>query len=99
MADKSWKRKVWNRDNWLCCYCRCQLQLKDNDRPDAATVDHKIPVSRGGTNDMANLASACRECNEGKGNMTLAEWERAGKPKKPYVDRGSAARYLARGYL
>ncbi|MCV7068892.1 HNH endonuclease [Mycolicibacterium farcinogenes] len=31
-----------------------------------ATVDHKVPVSKFGTNDMANLELLCRYCNEGK---------------------------------
>ena len=30
-------------------------------------VDHKIPVSRGGTDDIDNLTTACFKCNRGKG--------------------------------
>lgn len=33
--------------------------------PDAATVDHVIPTSAGGTNAMSNLVTACPECNVG----------------------------------
>ena len=30
-------------------------------------VDHVIPIARGGTDDLANLALACRSCNARKG--------------------------------
>lgn len=35
--------------------------------PKAGTVDHVIPVSRGGTNDASNLVPACGPCNYSKG--------------------------------
>jgi len=33
----------------------------------STTVDHKLPLSRGGTNDLTNLVGACRRCNEARG--------------------------------
>ena len=32
-------------------------------------VDHKIPVSRGGTDDEKNLITKCFNCNRGKGDL------------------------------
>jgi len=34
---------------------------------DNATVEHILPRSRGGSNDIKNLAIACRHCNVEKG--------------------------------
>ena len=31
-------------------------------------VDHVIPISRGGTDDISNLKTACFKCNRGKGD-------------------------------
>lgn len=31
------------------------------------TIDHVVPLSAGGTNDLANLAVRCRACNSRKG--------------------------------
>lgn len=36
-------------------------------------VDHVIPRSRGGGDDMGNLVTACRDCNRGKGPRQLAD--------------------------
>lgn len=47
-----------------CPYCGC---------PYPTTVDHDIPVSRGGTSDRANLVPCCWPCNHRKGARTGAE--------------------------
>lgn len=38
------------------------------------TVDHVIPVSRGGSDELENLAPACMPCNREKLNFTPDEW-------------------------
>lgn len=40
----------------------------------AGTVDHLVPISRGGTNARDNLVSACSGCNYGKRDRTEQEW-------------------------
>ena len=37
-------------------------------------VDHRVPLSRGGTNDFDNLACACVSCNTQKASYHLHEW-------------------------
>ena len=39
------------------------------------SVDHTIPLSRGGGNALGNLVPCCRRCNEAKGAMDGGEWE------------------------
>lgn len=55
------REAVFNRDNYQCRYCRSIRDL---------TIDHVLPGSRGGTNMMENLVTACRSCNSSKGNRT-----------------------------
>lgn len=40
----------------------------------ATTKDHIIPVSQGGSNDIANIVPACQPCNSSKGAKTPEEW-------------------------
>ena len=59
--------EVFKRDSFTCQYCGTQA-------PDAILeVDHIIPVSKGGTNDVLNLITACKECNRGKSNNVLSD--------------------------
>jgi 5-methylcytosine-specific restriction endonuclease McrA len=43
----------------------------------ASTIDHIVPLSAGGTDDPANLTSACWRCNSKKGNQPVARMIRA----------------------
>lgn len=49
---------------------RCVYCLK----PDKLTIDHKIPLSRGGSNQLANIVPACRFCNNSKNSKTAKEF-------------------------
>jgi hypothetical protein len=57
-VSKRTRYEVLRRDNFTCRYCR------STDNP--LTVDHVQPVALGGTDDPANLVTACRDCNAGK---------------------------------
>ena len=48
-----------------CAYCGSTEKL---------TIDHVIPLSRGGTNWPSNLRPACRSCNSAKRDRVPAEW-------------------------
>jgi hypothetical protein len=58
---KLWKRiskQVFERDKYICQYCGQVGGILE--------VDHKISISRGGTNQIDNLATSCRKCNRQK---------------------------------
>jgi len=57
---------VFLRDDFTCAYC--------GQRGKKLECDHIVPVSRGGSNDMANLTTACRKCNRSKRDKMLSEW-------------------------
>ena len=45
------------------------------DAPAPSTVEHLIPISRGGAHTIGNLAPLCQPCNSSKRDMTWAEWK------------------------
>ena len=51
-----------------CIHCNSKLVVADDGRSlGEATLEHIIPQTRGGTNDLMNLAVACGRCNREKG--------------------------------
>lgn len=55
---------------WHCRYCRTELTEK------TLTLDHAIPLSRGGSEWPANCLPACLSCNSQKHDQTLTEYLR-----------------------
>ncbi len=52
-----------------CFWCGTSLT------PETITIDHYIPLSRGGSNKIKNLRLACRRCNQNRGNALPREAE------------------------
>lgn len=57
------------------------------------SLEHLVPISRGGTNDYSNLGVSHRKCNSAKYNMTLEEFfNRRGMDSYNHQDRALTAR-------
>ena len=65
------KHKLFGLQEGICNGCDTQFPFK------IMEVDHILPQSRGGTDEISNLQILCSHCNRSKGNKTMAEW-RAG---------------------
>lgn len=61
-----WKRRC---SKGVCYYCEKQTP------PEDLTMDHVVPLSRGGRSKKGNLVPACKECNNKKKQMLPFEWE------------------------
>jgi len=57
-----------NVQNGICHYCKRPTELKH------WSVDHKQPLSRGGSNRMPNLVGCCKTCNGAKACLTYEEF-------------------------
>ena len=77
---KSVRFEVFKRDSFKCQYCGASA-------PDVILeVDHIVPVSEGGENDMMNLITSCRDCNRGKGKKKLTDRQTIEKQKTELDD-------------
>ncbi len=57
--------QIFERDDYICQYC--------GKRGGRIECDHRVPLSRGGSNEDDNLATACLPCNRRKGDRTPEE--------------------------
>lgn len=57
--------EIFKRDRFICAYC-------GRTPPEVLLhVDHVVPKAEGGSDDPANLRTACRDCNLGNGAIPL----------------------------
>ena len=63
----SWEDKehVLKKSKGRCCHCGKSLDKY------AMTMDHYIPLSKGGTNDLTNIVALCYDCNQDKDNKVV----------------------------
>jgi len=61
-----WKRRL---AKGVCQYC------KRSTPPKELTMDHIVPVSRGGKSTKGNVVPCCKECNNAKKQLLPMEWE------------------------
>lgn len=62
------KSQVAQRAGFCCEYCLSQADFS----PDSFSVEHIIPISKGGADDKDNLAYSCQGCNNRKYTHTEA---------------------------
>ncbi len=61
-----WKRKC---SSGICYYCGKQFKAKD------LTMDHIVPIIRGGKSTKGNVVPVCKACNDKKKYLLPIEWE------------------------
>lgn len=65
-SSEWWKRKL---AKGICFYCGRAFPAKE------LTMDHIVPVARGGKSTKGNIVTACKECNNAKKQLLPIEWE------------------------
>ncbi len=61
-----WKRR---RAAGICHYCGGKFPVRE------LTMDHLVPLVRGGRSTKGNLVPACKDCNTKKQHRLAFEWE------------------------
>jgi len=66
------RRSRWWADRiarGICQYCEGRFP------PEELTMDHVVPLARGGRSSRGNLVPACKECNSRKKYLLPMEWD------------------------
>ena len=61
-----WKRRL---SKGVCDYCGKETP------PKKLTMDHIVPLARGGRSTKGNVVPACKECNTRKKQLLPMEWD------------------------
>ncbi len=61
-----WKNQLGHGQ---CFYCKKDIH------PKRLTMDHIVPIIRGGKTNRRNVVSACKECNNNKKYLLPVEWQ------------------------
>ena len=61
-----WKRRL---DKGVCHWCGRRFA------PSELTMDHIVPIARGGLSTKGNVVVCCKECNNQKKQLLPMEWE------------------------
>lgn len=77
------RREKFQRLGNVCFYCQAQKPL---------TVDHDVPLARGGTDDIENILPACRRCNSSKNTKTAQEFMATNHQRTGGVKSGDEGR-------
>ena len=74
--SKKIRFEVFKRDHFACKYC-------GREAPSVILeIDHIKPIVEGGDNSLFNLVTACKDCNSGKGGVTLENKQEILKQKQ-----------------
>lgn len=80
VLERDWRRLL-NRYDGMCAYCKVAP---------AESIDHVVPVSRGGSDMIGNYLPACKSCNSSKCDKLLVEWRG--------TEKRIAERHIARAF-
>lgn len=69
----TWRRKHAKKQGHLCAYCGHLLSEDPRSRW-VTTLDHVVPIARGGRDHWENTCAACRVCNQSKADRTAEEF-------------------------
>lgn len=86
---QDWRWKHFKRQEGRCAYCGRAMVLGPTNARNLATLDHVLPLSRGGLHHWENTVAACKACNHYKGDMTADEFLNSDALNESAPDRGA----------
>lgn len=64
-AKRIWRKQIKEQWDHKCAYCGSEENL---------TLDHVVPQSKGGLDNIKNVVCCCHSCNQSKSHSPWEEW-------------------------
>jgi len=64
-AKRIWRRDIREKWSHRCAYCGSDADI---------TIDHIVPLSKGGLDFTNNVVACCKSCNQSKGHTPVMKW-------------------------
>jgi 5-methylcytosine-specific restriction endonuclease McrA len=76
-------RRIISRDQPPCHICGGEIlsDIGDHIHPLSYQADHIVPVPKGGSDTLSNIAASHRRCNQSRYSKSLPGQQMPGKPK------------------
>lgn len=68
------RRQIAEDNSFRCHYCGDEGSRYGDASGESWHIDHKHPISKGGSNDRSNLTLACRSCNLAKSDIPYEDF-------------------------
>ena len=62
--------RILSKQKGRCCYCHCPVER--------LTLEHIVPISKGGNHTAKNISFACINCNKRKGDLDPFDFKKNG---------------------
>jgi len=66
LSKSNLRGNVWDKTEGKCWYCGIQTNPWRN-----FAIDHVVPITKGGSDDIDNLVPSCERCNKRKNNKGI----------------------------
>ena len=92
---RAWLADAISEQRGRCHYCKGTMIKSDvpEERRFRPTIDHYIPLSKGGMHIRSNIVAACKRCNDEKGSMMPETYEALWKVRHKRLKRGLPISY------
>jgi 5-methylcytosine-specific restriction endonuclease McrA len=68
------RKRKWEESKGTCFYCGIQMHFDKPNDDTRMTLDHLVPIIKGGRDNLENLVACCQKCNNKRGSMDIAEF-------------------------